>query len=160
MNVQFIGPATPRIHAADADVIVSYGYRHLIPATMLEATRAINLHIGYLPFNRGAHPNFWAAHDGTPAGVTIHFMDEGLDTGPILCRQRVDFEPGDTLRSSYERLQQAVWGLFLANWPEMLHREPMPQPEGGSYHRAAELPDLPLGWDTPVEEVASWRSPV
>ena len=38
------------------------------------------MHISYLPFNRGAHPNYWSFKDNSPKGVTIHFIDNGIDT--------------------------------------------------------------------------------
>ena len=71
------------------DWIVSYGYRHIISKNHIDNLKnpIINLHISYLPFNRGAHPNYWSFKEKTPKGVTIHFMDEGIDTGPILVQK-------------------------------------------------------------------------
>ncbi|MCL0081308.1 hypothetical protein M1N64_03665 [Peptococcaceae bacterium] len=43
--------------------------------------RAINLHISFLPWNRGADPNFWSFIENAPVGVSIHYLDEGIDTG-------------------------------------------------------------------------------
>ena len=40
--------------------------------------------MSYLPWNRGADPNFWSILEDTPKGVTIHIMDESIDTGDIL----------------------------------------------------------------------------
>jgi len=43
------------------DLVISYGYRHILKKEIIESSKApiVNLHISYLPWNRGAHPNFW-----------------------------------------------------------------------------------------------------
>ena len=53
----------------------------------------VNLHISYLPWNRGAHPNFWSFFDATPTGVSIHLIDKGIDTGPIIVQKKVKLDP-------------------------------------------------------------------
>ena len=52
----------------------------------LAKKKAINIHMGILPFYRGADCNFWALYDNNPhlVGATIHILSKGLDTGPIL----------------------------------------------------------------------------
>jgi methionyl-tRNA formyltransferase len=118
------------------DLTICFGYRFILrPQALTRAVRPpINLHISYLPFNRGADPNYWSFHDGTPKGVTIHEIDESIDSGPIIFRQRVaGFYACDTLKSTYSRLYDT--------WP---------QPDGGSYHSVGEMPALPSGWDTGV----------
>ncbi|HUX61123.1 MAG TPA: formyltransferase family protein, partial [Ignavibacteriaceae bacterium] len=73
---QTMEPMTDEI-LQDKDFIVSYGYRNIIGKPVLDKFqgRAINLHISYLPWNRGADPNLWSFFDNTPKGVTIHFLD-------------------------------------------------------------------------------------
>ena len=62
------------------DLVISFGYRHIISQDQINNSTApiINLHVSYLPWNKGAHPNFWSHFDCTPSGVTIHEVDEGL----------------------------------------------------------------------------------
>lgn len=144
--------------ADSREFIVSHGYRHILGADVLERFpgRAINLHISYLPWNRGAHPNVWSVVEGTPSGVTVHHMDPGVDTGDIIGQRLIDLAPDDTLATSYDRLQSAVTELFGELWPAIKDgtapREP--QREGGSEHRVADFemvePLLDNGWDTPV----------
>jgi methionyl-tRNA formyltransferase len=100
------------------DFIVSYGYRHIIKKDVLirYTGRAINLHIAYLPWNRGADPNFWSFVEDTPKGVTIHYLDEGVDTGDIIVQKQVVFSESDTLRTSYDKLQEEIQALFRDNW--------------------------------------------
>ena len=76
------------------DLVISFGYRHILKKSLIKQYKApiINLHISYLPWNRGSHPNFWSFYDNTETGVTIHLIvDDKIDAGPILYRKRVIF---------------------------------------------------------------------
>ncbi|MBO6784990.1 MAG: formyl transferase [Alphaproteobacteria bacterium] len=144
------------------DLAVSYGYRHIIRDEALARWegRLINLHISLLPWNRGADPNFWAAVDGTPAGVSIHHIDAGVDTGDLIAQREVPFAPGDTLASSYTRLHAEILDLFAMVWPAIRNGTAprIAQTGPGSSHRSADkeplMARLPQGWDTPVSDVA------
>ena len=58
------------------DLVISFGYRHIIEKEIISKFKnLINVHIGFLPYNRGAHPNFWSFMENTPSGVTIHKID-------------------------------------------------------------------------------------
>ena len=98
------------------DFIISYGYRHLIKKEVLNLVDAINLHISYLPYNKGADPVFWSIIDDTPKGVTIHRVDETYDTGDILLQELVKITEEDTLRTFYKKLQEKIEKLFVDNW--------------------------------------------
>ena len=52
----------------ESDLIISFGYRKIIKNKYLKLLKRpiINLHISYLPYNRGTHPNFWSFVDNTP----------------------------------------------------------------------------------------------
>ena len=62
----------------DFDFIISFGYKFLLDKETIKAVNssAINLHISYLPFNKGAHPNIWSILENTISGVTIHLIDK------------------------------------------------------------------------------------
>jgi methionyl-tRNA formyltransferase len=139
------------------DWLVCYGYRFLVAPAVLARLphRAVNLHIAYLPWNRGADPNLWSALERTPSGVTVHEMDEGIDTGPILKQRLVTFAADDTFRSSYARLETEMLRLFAEAWPLLRVGAMVARPQcgGGSYHRSRDkapfLARLTNGWDTP-----------
>lgn len=122
------------------EFIISYGYRYIIKKEVLDLLpgKVINLHISYLPWNKGADPNFWSIIDNTPKGVTIHLIDPGLDTGSILLQELVEITEEDTLRSSYQKLQNCIQDLFRINWERLKKMEipPIKQQEKGSYHRS------------------------
>ena len=86
-----LGPyASPQptevLRNTQASVGLSCGYRHKLRQEEWECfpDGILNLHTGYLPWNKGAYPNVWPILDGSPAGVTLHRVDAGIDTGPIL----------------------------------------------------------------------------
>ena len=97
-----------------ADIIVSYNHPFILPEDVFTAPRlgAINLHVSYLPWNRGADPNFWSHAEHTPKGVSVHHIDAGLDTGDLIAREAVEFPEAATLRTSYETLQGRLQALF------------------------------------------------
>lgn len=143
------------------DWIISYGYRHIIKPPILDkyAGRIVNIHIGFLPWNRGADPNFWSWYDDTPKGIAIHLVDGGVDTGDILTRVSAQFSNKETLRTSYFSLQTLASRTFCEIWPSIRCGliEAKKQESGGSYHRAADkekiFSALPLGLDTPVRSI-------
>jgi methionyl-tRNA formyltransferase len=147
----------------EADFLISYGYRHIIKDSLLRKfpRRAINLHISYLPWNRGADPNLWSFLEDSPKGVTIHFMDARIDTGEIIAQRQVSFGENETLRTTYDKLTISIESLLREVWPEVRAGKckSFRQPSGGSYHRVRDktiFKDLLRdGWDTPVAEIAA-----
>lgn len=139
------------------DVVVSFGYRHIITAATLRtaARPPVNLHIAYLPYNRGAHPNFWSWIDNTPSGVTIHEIDAGIDTGPIVVQKKVEMPAhGQTFAQSYRTLKKEIENLFIDNIGAIVNGtyQSNPQTGPGTYHNARELPDWLSSWDMRIEE--------
>ena len=145
---------------SEYDLVICFGYRYIMPPNVLSTARraVINLHIGYLPYNRGAHPNFWSFFEGTPSGVTIHCVDEGIDTGDILFQKYVNFDQGElTFRDTHTRLVREIETLFSDNLSALLRNEfvPFRQRGEGSYHHVEDLPDEFSGWDSNVVEEIS-----
>jgi len=135
------------VEEAEPDYLVSCGYRHIVPESVLEVPTegCLNLHPSYLPYNRGANPNVWSIVERTPAGVTLHYMDPGIDTGAIIARERVETDFSDTGKDLYERLEDAQVDLFREAWPAVEAGEVSPTPQdetAGTYHRTAEFEDL------------------
>lgn len=106
--------------------------------------RSLNLHPGLLPWNAGCHPNVWPLVDGSPAGSTLHVMEEGFDTGAIVAQEAVPTYPDDTAKSLYERLETASLLLVRRVWPVVETIVPKQQLGEGSYHRLSELTSLEL----------------
>lgn len=182
MNLLLLGPDRPRLVSflkecgdcvvrteellhtqssllTQVDFLVSFNYRHIIRKHVLDQfyRKSINLHIALLPWNRGADPNLWSFLDDTPKGVTIHYLDEGVDTGDVLVQEEITFGTEETLRSSYHKLDTMLENLFCENWHIIRNGNIVvsKQQPGGSYHRLRDkekfLPLLTEGWDTPVK---------
>lgn len=139
--------------------IVSYGYRHILKKNILELlpNRAINLHISYLPWNRGADPNLWSFVEDTPKGVTIHYLDEGMDTGDIIVQEEVIFNKDqETLATSYEKLRITIQELFKQHWRDIKSGNCKRQKQvgKGTMHKVKDKERifhlLTDGWNTPV----------
>jgi len=104
----------------DPDLIISYGYRHIIKKEVFSKFRTINVHISYLPWNRGSNPNFWSFYNHTPKGVTVHEVDKGIDTGNIIYQKQIFFtKEEDDLRKTYSRLKNEATKLIVDKWREI-----------------------------------------
>lgn len=137
------------------DLVVSYGYRHILTKEVIESSNApiINLHISYLPWNRGAHPNFWSFYDCTPSGVTIHLIDEGVDTGAIIYQKYVNFNKEEnTYSKTYKRLISEIENLFRNHLNQIISKKftAVPQRRKGTYHSVANLPKEFGGWESEI----------
>ena len=129
------------------DLVVSCGYRHIVPEKVLEVPEmgCVNLHPAYLPYNRGANPNVWSIVEGTPAGATLHYMDPSLDTGDIIARQAVETDFGDTGKDLHRRLEDVQVELFKETWPDLVNGKVTRTEQiddEGTYHRTSEFDDL------------------
>lgn len=100
---------------ARAQWIFLAGYMRIVGSYLLHAYQGkiVNIHPSLLPDFPGKDAitqAFAAKVDKT--GVTIHFIDEGIDTGPIIAQQTVDMYPDDTIRSLTKRIQQVEHKLY------------------------------------------------
>ena len=101
--------AVAEIRALAPDVIVVMAYGQILPRSVLEIPRVacLNLHASLLPRHRGAAPIQAAIVAGDrESGITVMYMDEGLDTGDILLQSRLEIAPDETGGSLHDRLGQ------------------------------------------------------
>jgi len=110
--------AVEELKVFNADVAVVIAYGQILSRAVLDVPLlgCLNVHTSLLPRHRGAAPIQAAIRDGdTETGVTIMFMDEGLDTGDILLMQRLPIAADDTGGSLHDKLaQQAPEALEAA----------------------------------------------
>ena len=143
------------------DFVVSYGYKFIVQKDIIEhmKNRIINLHISFLPFNKGSHPNLWSHVEGTLSGVTIHQIEEGIDTGKILLRKEIKLDSKDhTFRSSYKILRDQIEELFKQNWVKIKNNEidGFYAKEQGTFHYKREgeklLSDYNINWEMNIKD--------
>ncbi|WP_071458402.1 phosphoribosylglycinamide formyltransferase [Bacillus massilinigeriensis] len=105
----------------ETEFIVLAGYMRLIGPTLLHAYegRIVNIHPSLLPAFPGKDAIGQALLAGASVtGVTIHYVDEGMDTGPIIASREVKVEKGDTRESLQRRIQATEHALY----PEVLEK--------------------------------------
>lgn len=99
------------VESLQPDVAVVMAYGQILPKAVLEAPRlgCLNLHASLLPLYRGAAPIQAAILAGDAAsGVTVMYMDEGLDTGDILLHEKLTLSPQETGGSLHDRLAESA----------------------------------------------------
>ena len=104
-----------RLRAAGVDLVCLAGFLRLVKQPLLDAYpgRILNIHPALLP----AFPGLEAWKQALAAGVaetgcTVHFVDAGMDTGPVILQGRVPVLPGDTAESLHARIQVVEHSLY------------------------------------------------
>jgi methionyl-tRNA formyltransferase len=133
-----------QVRKLEADIAVSVLFAYVVNDGFIDIfpQGCINLHPALLPHNRGRFPNIWSIVSKTPAGVTLHYIDKGIDTGDVIAQKEVAVEVTDTGASLYRRLEIEGLELFKATWPAIRAGTAarIPQRAGlGSYHRARDV---------------------
>lgn len=132
-----------RLRKLQVDYLISIHWPYLIPKSVLDVPRfgTLNLHPGYLPYNRGWHTPSWAILEQTPYGATLHWVDEGLDTGDIALQCRVRVRDDDTADTLYARVLMAELEILRDAIPLLkANRLPrIPQVGQGSEHQKSDL---------------------
>jgi formyltetrahydrofolate-dependent phosphoribosylglycinamide formyltransferase len=98
----------------DPDLVVLAGFMRILDAAVVTRFRVVNTHPALLPAFPGAHAIRDALTAGVATtGVTVHWVDEGVDTGPVIAQVSVAVEPGDDEDALRERVQAAEKPLYL-----------------------------------------------
>lgn len=107
--------AAALLQEADVDLVALAGYMRVVKEPLLAAFRGriMNIHPSLLPSFRGLHAWEQALNGGVKVtGCTVHFVDDGLDTGPIILQEAVPVLPGDTAKTLHERIQGVEHKLY------------------------------------------------
>lgn len=107
-----------RIKKLNPDLVISVLWGFLIKEDFIIIPKkgCINLHYSYLPYNRGRNPNVWSIVDKTPAGITIHYIDAGADSGDIIVQSQIPITSTDTGASLYQKMVDESINLFKKTW--------------------------------------------
>ena len=98
-------------------VLFDYKLQHQLRSVFPK--KCINLHTSLLPYNRGQYPNVWSIIEETPAGVSLHFMDDQIDTGDVISQSEVKVETTDTGETLYLKLEKAGFELLCNSWTDI-----------------------------------------
>ncbi len=105
---------------AKHDLVISAHCKQIFPSPLVTRVKCINIHPGYNPYNRGWYPQVFSILNGLPLGATIHEIDEELDHGKIIDREKVQLQASDTSLSAYERVQKTEIKLLERNLKKIL----------------------------------------
>jgi methionyl-tRNA formyltransferase len=146
--------------AAAPDLGVMAFVTHILPERVLELPKlgTIQYHPSLLPKHRGINSMHWAIRHGDPVtGLTVFWVDRGIDTGPILLQREVEIGPDDTVASLYferlfgmgvEALVDAVRLAREGNAPRI------PQEESqATYEPPVDDANSAIDWSRPAREV-------
>lgn len=114
-KVEYEKEILKELKAKEVELLVLAGYMRLIGPTLLNAypNRILNIHPALLPEFPGLHGIRDAFEAGVKqTGVTVHYVDNGVDTGPILAQKRVNIEENETLASLELKIHQAEHQLY------------------------------------------------
>ena len=145
----------PIVIFKQSDFILSFGFRKIISENTIKRIKKpiFNIHLSYLPFNRGAHPNFWSFIENTPAGVSIHKIDKGIDTGNVILRKKIYFNISlnkfSTFKKTYNFLFLEAEKLFKKNFNKIYKKKykKILSNHKGTFHYKKDLPKWVKNWN-------------
>jgi methionyl-tRNA formyltransferase len=110
------------IKSIKPDYIIGIHFPYIFPKSVLDIPKkgVINLHPAYLPYNKGWHTPTWSIWNNTPYGATLHFMDEGVDSGDIIGQKLLEIYPNDTADKLYDRVKKLELELFKEKWLSLI----------------------------------------
>lgn len=114
------------------------------PLISLPHNGFINTHPSLLPYNRGKHYNFWAIVERAPFGVSLHMVDEGIDSGDVIFQKDIPYSWEDTGGSLHRKAAETMVDLFKEAYPRIRSLDFVRKKQGaeqGSFHLAKEIDD-------------------
>jgi methionyl-tRNA formyltransferase len=150
-----------RLRSSDVDVLLNVHSLYLIHPSVVAAPKvgSFNLHPGPLPEYAGLNVPSWTIYRGEPRhGVTVHWMDEGIDTGPIAWQERFPIDESDTGLSLSGKCVRSGVPLLLrlatlaAEDPQAIPREPQDL-DRRAYYPAGPPADGRIDWADSAESI-------
>jgi len=131
-----------RLQAARPELVCLAGYVRILSPAFIERYRGriLNIHPSLLPKFAGLDPQRRALEAGEiRSGCTVHFVDEGTDTGPVILQREVPVEPGDTIETLSRRILEAEHRAYPEAIARVLETLPRaPESAHGTVHPGGE----------------------
>ncbi|MHB0877241.1 MAG: methionyl-tRNA formyltransferase [Anaerolineae bacterium] len=143
----------------EPDVFVSMYFGKLFKAPLLAVPKhgCVNIHNSLLPRYRGQAPSIWAVANGdTVTGQTMHYLDEGMDTGDIIAQKSCPVTPEDTGHTVGAKLEDLGVELFQEAFPLVLAGKASRLPQDDSAATRCRSPrpsDMRIDWTKPAASV-------
>jgi methionyl-tRNA formyltransferase len=141
-----------KLEALAPDLIVMCGYSKIVGQRLrgIPENGCVNLHAGWLPNYRGAAPLNWALINGEKKiGLSILYVDDGIDTGPIISQRTIDVSVEDTIREVLQKTLDIYPGMLLQVCDNIENGSvtATPQnPDCGSYYTKRRPQDGVIDW--------------
>lgn len=106
------------------NLIINSGYGPIIKNDILKyfKNKIINMHNSCLPSGRGIYPNLWSIFCKYQSGITLCYLDEGIDTGNIIIQKKINFNNDNiTLKESWDILQNELSNLLIEKWDYIIN---------------------------------------
>lgn len=163
-GIAYITPSDARspellaqVQAAQPDVLFSFYYRHMLPASLLDVAPAYNMHGSLLPQFRGRAPVNWAVlHGASETGATLHAMTVKPDAGAIVAQTAVPILPDDTAFEVFGKVtvaaEQTLWRILPALQDGSAALQPNDLRQGG-YFGGRKPEDGRIDWTLSAQQV-------
>ena len=143
------------------DLIIVVGFSQIIPRTILDVPPlgVLGFHTAVLPGRRGSSPVIWAMVEGLQeSGVTMFYMDEGIDTGDVIAVERFPIDDGDYAADVLRKADDATLNLLRAHLDAILDGTAPRTPQGddgSTYTRRRGPADGEIDWSRPAQEIVN-----
>ncbi|HMV29892.1 MAG TPA: formyltransferase family protein [Anaerolineales bacterium] len=131
---------------APPHVAISAHFREILADDFLKIPvhGVVNVHSAFLPYNRGHWPEVWSILRGTPAGITLHYIDNGIDTGDFVVQREVPVALEDTCDSLAKKIEDVGIELMTDCWHKIIDGtiERIPQTQKLSLNLMCHLEDV------------------
>jgi methionyl-tRNA formyltransferase len=153
------------VKGLNIDLVVVYFFSQILKPAILQTPRlgVINCHPSLLPRYGGPHPAFWMLKNGESiAGVTVHVMTEGIDTGAIVAQQELLIGENETNGQLTQRQHRAATTLLTEAVNAMAQGTIAPKPQNiaeRSYFGKMKASDTIVDWNGSAKQIANlWRA--
>jgi methionyl-tRNA formyltransferase len=145
-----------QIKSINPEIIFCLGGTQIVPEDILRVPTlgCLNIHPALLPKYRGRYSTVQALFNGEKyTGVTLHWMDKGMDTGPIIMQEKILIESNDTAKTLYDKftaLGEKLFSEFLDIWQSNSEIKSRPQDEKKATSFPKMLPnngEIDWSWD-------------
>ncbi len=128
---------------SDADIILSVMYEKIIPPVYTRTKKCFNFHPGVLPEYKGSGAFSWVLiNQESKAGITLHLIDEGVDTGDVIEIREFLIDKKDTAVTLFQRGEETIYKMFKGLYSDLLqgHYTAIPQKKGqGTFYYRKDL---------------------
>lgn len=115
------------LEKAGVEYVFLAGFMRILGATFTRKFKTINIHPSFLPAHKGAHAISDSYAAGSGGGVSVHWVNEELDSGEIILQERLEKTPSESLESFESRIHNLEYRLYPRAILHALHLSPIKQ---------------------------------